>query len=96
MDAEGKVQISEAQQKLEDAMLKWKAVFEKYPGMLVDNQSYVEEALSAVYYWQVVNETNGTTLPADFALRDIWEQRTDVRPDVQRQFLLDTMRAKKK
>jgi hypothetical protein len=96
VDAEGNVQISEAQQKLEDAMLKWKAVFEKYPGMLVDNQSYVEEALSAVYYWQVVNETNGTTLPADFALRDIWEQRTDVRPDVQRQFLLDTMRAKKK
>ncbi|MFN9970758.1 MAG: hypothetical protein ACK58T_12770, partial [Phycisphaerae bacterium] len=64
VDAEGKTTISEAQQKLEEAMGLWIRVFEKYPNMLTNNDSYREEALSIVHYWYVVHETNGTT-PAD-------------------------------
>ncbi len=95
VDAEGKTTISEAQQQLEEAMRQWVEIFRKYPGMLSDNRSYVEEALSAVHYWRVVHETNGTPPAAEYPLKDLWEKRVDVHADVQRQFLIDTMRAKK-
>jgi len=95
VDAEGKTTISEAQQKLEEAMGLWIRVFEKYPNMLTNNDSYREEALSIVHYWYVVHETNGTT-PADtFPLKSLWDSHPEVRPEIQRQFLLDTMRAKR-
>ncbi len=92
---DGKLQISEAQKLLEDAMNKWVAVFEKYPTMKIDNSSYIEEALLAVYYWLNIHETNGVTPPDDFTLRALWDEKPEMRSDVQREFLMDTMRIKK-
>lgn len=95
VDADGKVIVSEAQVMLEDAMNKWVAVFQKYPNMIVDSSSYIEEAMLAVYYWINVHETNGKSPPADFPLKDVWEANADRRPDVQREFQLETMRSRR-
>jgi hypothetical protein len=95
VDADGKVKVSEAQVLLEDAMNRWVAVFDKYPHMLIDSSAYLEEALLSVFYWLNVHETNGTTPPADFPLKALWEAHPDKRSDLQREFLLDTMRSRK-
>ncbi len=92
--ADGSVQISEAQRLLEDAMEKWVAVFNRYPNMVADNETYLEEALLTVYYWQAVHETNGKTPAQEYPLRRLWEANADRRGDVQREFLMDTMRAR--
>lgn len=95
VDAEGKTIVSEAQLLLEEAMNRWVEVFSRFPKMVVDNEAYVEDALLAVFYWQAVHETNGKTPPAEFTLRPLWDMKSDLRADVQREFLLDTMRARR-
>ncbi|MCA9036764.1 MAG: hypothetical protein KDA91_16635 [Planctomycetaceae bacterium] len=93
-NADGSNEISEAQKLLEDAMSKWVRVFQKYPNMLIDNESYIEEAMLAVYYWRAVHDTNGKTPPDDYPLREIWDANPDRKSEVQREFLMDTMRSK--
>ena len=75
-------------------MEKWVAVFNRYPNMVADNETYLEEALLTVYYWQAVHETNGKTPAQEYPLRRLWEANADRRGDVQREFLMDTMRAR--
>jgi hypothetical protein len=92
IDAEGKTHASDAQQLLEQAMEKWKLVQDKYPSLMIDNESYIEECMLIVYYLQTVYKYNGKTPPDDYILRDIWESNPDRRPEIQRQFLIETMR----
>lgn len=92
VDANGTTQISEAQRLLEEAMVQWKAVGEKYPLQLVDNSSYIEECMLIVYYWQTVHSFNGKTPPDDFLLKPIWEAHADMRPEIQRLFLIENQR----
>lgn len=95
IDSDGKKVISDAQRLLEDAMDKWVAVFTKYPRMVIDNQSYVEEALLTVYYWQAVHQLSGEAPPENYVLKALWDATPDRRQDIQREFLMDAMRAPK-
>jgi hypothetical protein len=92
VDAEGNTKISDAQRLLEESMMKWKAVREKYPSLMIDNDSYIEECMLVVYYWETVYKYNGKTPPDDYVLRDIWEANPGRRPDIQQQFLIETLR----
>lgn len=92
VDADGVTHISEAQRLLEEAMQKWDKVRSTYPQMMVDNESYLEECMLLVYYWQTVHQYNVKTPPEDFPLRDIWVANADMRTEIQRLFLIENRR----
>jgi len=96
VDAEGNTIISDAQRLLEEAMVKWKAIIdhEKYGELMIDNESYIDECMLIVYYWETVHKYNVKTPPQDFVLRELWEANQIRRPDIEKQFLIETMRVR--
>ncbi len=83
---------SDAERLFDEAMQKWVRVFEKYPNMSVDSQSYIDEALLTVYYWMKVHENNGRKPPTEFPLKAFWEGNADRRPEIEREFMMDAIR----
>ena len=87
---DGSIQISEAQQLLEVSMRRWQEASLKYEKLYIDNTAYREEAMMAVRYWQAVHQNNGTTIAADYPLKDLWEKNADMHLEMDRLFLRES------
>lgn len=79
---------SEAETKFLEGMTQFEQVLRKYPN-LTYHDSYIEEAMLAVYYWQKIHEYNGKPVPESFPLKPIMETQAGRYPDIERQFRME-------
>lgn len=79
---------SEAEVKFFEGITKFEEVLKKYPD-LSTHDTYIEEAMLAIYYWQKIHEYNGKPVPDTFPLRLLMETQGGRYPDIERQFRLE-------
>jgi hypothetical protein len=66
------------------AMELFEQVLTKYPS-LKDEDTFVEEGLTAVLLWQFAYRLDGEKPPEDFPFKGIWEEKQSLVPEIQRQ-----------
>lgn len=88
-DAEGKPAVSEAQEYLEAAMLKWQGLLATHPGLFYDGD-YLDQCMLLVQYFDAVHQQNGRNLPTDYPLKDVWDANVYEQSEAKRTFLIET------
>ncbi|MEQ9406236.1 MAG: hypothetical protein RIK87_00865 [Fuerstiella sp.] len=87
-DNEGNLVPSEAQQRFEEGIAKLAQVLEKNPDLRY-HDSYIEEGMLAVYYWEKVHQYNGKEVPEQHPLKAMVLENAGRQMDIEREFLLE-------
>ncbi|MCA9084426.1 MAG: hypothetical protein KDA81_10240 [Planctomycetaceae bacterium] len=90
-DENGKLQPSRAEQLFADGLAKFEQVLQKYP-TLADHDTYIDEFMLAIYYWEKVHQYNGKPIPSEFPLKGLALQNMGRQSDIEREFILENRR----
>lgn len=90
-DDNGKIVPSEAEKLFEKGIAGMKKLMEKYPDLAV-HETYIEEGMLAVYYWDKIHQYNGKETPQDHPLADVVKENQYKYSDIEREFLLENLK----
>lgn len=81
--------LSTAQDLLLRGMQKYQQLLEKYSVLGTDDES-IEEAMSAVLYWQKIRKLQFQPIPDEFPLKGLWEKNARYLPTIEQRFKRET------
>ena len=81
--------LSTAQDLLYHGMEKYQTLLSKYDVLGTDDES-IEEAMSAVLYWQKIRKLQFQPIPDQYPLKGLWDKNARFLPTIEQRFKRET------